>query len=348
MLKKLWIIRKLWMGYFGVILFLHVSGFLLLLSYSKTNPALWGMGLLAYSFGLRHAFDADHIAAIDNSVRKMIYAKGSPYGVGFYFSLGHSSVVFLLVMLVTLSVRWIHHLPRVQEIGETIGLISSGSFLLFIGLANLVVLFNLLKVLMKMRKFNYDDNEIETLQKKRGLLTHLITPFFRFISKSWHVYPLGFLFGLGFDTATEVGLLAISATTVQSSDSMISILSLPLLFAAGMSLMDTADGIFMTSAYNWALSTPFRKIYYNLSVTSISVAAAFIIGGIELLQIFVKNSSWTNSFSTWVRNIEFGNMGYFLVALFIFAWILSIIIWKLWGSKNTLHIKDSDSSNGNY
>lgn len=329
MFKALWSIRRSWLGYFAFVLLLHVVGFAGLLSASRGNPAFWSIGLLAYTFGLRHAFDADHIAAIDNTVRKLVQQKRSPLGVGFYFSLGHSSVVFLMVVAIALSVRWIQtHMPEMQEVGGVIGMTVSGAFLVLIGVLNLFILLNLYQLFRKLRRGGFRNEELERILDSRGLITRLVNPLFRFIGRSWHVYPLGFLFGLGFDTATEIGLLAISAGAAESSISAFGILSLPILFAAGMSLMDTADGMFMTTAYRWAFATPLRKLYYNASVTAVSVVAAFLIGVVELVQVAADKFALHAPFFVWVQKLDFGDLGYALVGLFVLAWLISVSVWK--------------------
>ncbi|QGQ98073.1 HoxN/HupN/NixA family nickel/cobalt transporter [Paenibacillus psychroresistens] len=329
MLKKIIASRRNWLGYFICVVLLHVVGFIGLLTVAGDNSAFWSMGLLAYTLGLRHAFDADHIAAIDNTVRKLIQQKKNPLGVGFYFSLGHSSVVFLMVLAIALSIHWIQDkMPQMQEIGGVIGITVSGSFLILIGIINLVILYNLYKIFRQMRKGIQPTENIEEMLDNRGLLSRLIKPFLKFVSKSWHVYPLGFLFGLGFDTATEIGLLAISAGAAKSAISVFGILSLPLLFAAGMSLMDTADGMFMSTAYRWAFTTPLRKLYYNVTVTSVSVVAALLIGTVELIQVLSDKLHLQSGFFKWVGALDFGDLGYMLVVLFILAWLISVSIWK--------------------
>jgi high-affinity nickel-transport protein len=329
MLKKIIASRHNWMGYFISVVLLHVVGFMGLLTVAGDNPAFWSMGLLAYTLGLRHAFDADHIAAIDNTVRKLIQQKQNPLGVGFYFSLGHSSVVFLMVLAIALSIHWIQDkMPQMQKIGGIIGITVSGSFLILIGIINLIVLYHLNKIFRKLRKGIQPAENIEEILDNRGLLSRMIKPFLRLVSKSWHVYPLGFLFGLGFDTATEIGLLAISAGAAKSVISVFGLLSLPLLFAAGMSLMDTADGMFMSTAYRWAFTTPLRKLYYNVTVTSVSVVAALLIGSVELIQVLSHKLHLQSGFFQWVNALDFGDLGYMLVVLFIAAWLISVSIWK--------------------
>ncbi|MBA2940447.1 HoxN/HupN/NixA family nickel/cobalt transporter [Paenibacillus sp. CGMCC 1.16610] len=321
--------RKSWGGYIGFILLLHILGLIGLYSVAKTSPAFWGIGLLAYTLGMRHAFDVDHIAAIDNTVRKLVQQKRNPLGVGFYFSLGHSSVVFLMSIVTAFSVTWAEReLPWMQRFGGVIGASVSGLFLVIIGVINLIILISLYKLFVKFRGGKQDDNEFEELLESRGFIARMIKPLFSFISKSWHVYPLGFLFGLGFDTASEIALLAISAHAAKDAIPFIGVISLPLLFAAGMSLFDTADGMFMTKAYKWAFHTPVRKLYYNLTVTALAVIAALIIGVIELGQVLSEEFGMEGTFWTWLQDIDFGTLGFILVALFIIAWIVSIAVWK--------------------
>ncbi len=322
--------KKNWLPYGLVVLFLHIIGLSFLLIGSKNHPLLLGMAFLSYTLGLRHAFDADHIAAIDNTIRKLVQQKKNPTGVGFYFSLGHSSVVFLMAAILAISVQWAQkELPQWQEVGGVIGTIVSGCFLLFIGILNAIVLFDLQKVFIKMRKGTYNEEEVEDLLLNRGFLARFAGPIFKLITKSWHVYPLGFLFGLGFDTASEVALLAVSAGAAKNALPVLGILSLPILFAAGMSLMDTADGIFMTNAYRWAFSTPLRKVYYNITITALSVAAALLIGMIELTQVFSEKMGFTNGFWHWIQNLDIGWLGYLLVVLFLLSWGASYVIWKV-------------------
>jgi high-affinity nickel-transport protein len=323
-------LKKNWIPYGVAVLLLHIVGFSFLFIGAENHSLLLGMAFISYILGLRHAFDADHIAAIDNTVRKLVQQKKNPVGVGFYFSLGHSSVVFLMAVVLAVSVQWAQkELPQWQEMGSVVGTVVSGSFLLFIGVLNAIVLFDLQKVFLKMREGTYNEEEVEELLLNRGFLARFAGPLFKFINKSWHVYPLGFLFGLGFDTASEVALLAISAGAAKSSLPLVGILSLPILFAAGMSLMDTADGVFMTNAYKWAFSTPLRKVYYNLTVTTLSVLAAILIGMIELAQVFSEKLSLSGGGWHWIQNLDIGLLGYLLVFLFVIAWGISLAIWKV-------------------
>ncbi|TCP30836.1 high-affinity nickel-transport protein [Scopulibacillus darangshiensis] len=321
--------KKSWIPYVFIVAMLHVIGILFLILSARHHSLLYGIGFVAYTLGLRHAFDADHIAAIDNTVRKLVQQERNPTGVGFYFSLGHSSVVFIMAVILAFSVQWAEtNMPQMQEIGGFIGMIVSGCFLIIIGLMNLAVLLGLFKVFLRMRHGAYDKDEVEHLLMSRGFVSRLIGPLFKFVSKSWHVYPLGFLFGLGFDTASEVALLAVSAGAAKDHVPFLGILALPILFAAGMSMMDTADGIFMKSAYNWAFSTPLRKVYYNLTVTVISVAAALLIGVVELMQVMSSKLHLHNPVWGWINSLNLSWLGYILVLLLLLTWGTSFIIWK--------------------
>jgi high-affinity nickel-transport protein len=316
-------------GYGTAVLALHACGALTLVAVARAHPALLGMGFLAYTLGLRHAFDADHIAAIDNSVRKLVQEKQSPAGVGFCFSLGHSTVVLLMSLAVVLAARWsTHSLPHLRAIGGIIGESVSGGFLILIGVLNLCIWLDIWLIFRQMRGGRHDAGDVERLLGSRGLVMRLAAPLFRLISRAWHVYPLGFLFGLGFDTASEVALLALAAGAAASALPPAGILALPLLFAAGMTLMDTADGIFMTTAYRWAFATPIRKVYYNLTVTGLSVVAALLIGGIELAQVASAALGLTSGFWGRLQALDVGRLGYLLVALFVATWSVSYGAWR--------------------
>ena len=322
--------KRGWIGYGGVVFGLHLFGLLALLQAARAHPVLWGMGFLAYTLGLRHAFDADHIAAIDNTVRKLVRQGESPLGVGFYFSLGHSTVVFLMAIAIALIARWTQQaLPHLQTIGGLIGTTVSGAFLLVIGLINLFIWIDIYLIFREMRRGDCDTQALELLLLARGIVTRVAGPLFRVINRSWHVYPLGLLFGLGFDTASEVALLALSAGAAASALPVAGILALPLLFAAGMSLMDTADGVFMTTAYRWAFATPLRKVYYNLTVTGLSVVAALLIGLIELTQVLTQALGLTAGLWGWLQALDFGWIGYLLLTLFVLTWSLSYGAWRL-------------------
>lgn len=337
--------RAKWLHYGSAVLGIHILGLSLLLFNAGNYPQLLGLGFLAYTLGLRHAFDADHIAAIDNTVRKLVQEKLDPTGVGFYFSLGHSSVVLIMSIVTVVSMNWAQqNIPQLKELGGLIGAAVSGSFLLLIGILNLYVWADLYRLFRQMRKGDYDDNNLEQVLLDRGLISRFCGPLYCFIKKSWHVYPLGFLFGLGFDTASEVALLAISANAAAQPTPVGAVLALPVLFAAGMSLMDTIDGVFMTTAYSWAFSTSLRKIYYNLTVTGLSVVAALLIGIVELGQILISKLGLNSGQWQWVMDLNFGNMGYVLVVLFIMTWGISYLFWKFLQPENAQQSAQKSSS----
>jgi high-affinity nickel-transport protein len=309
---------------------LHLVGWGLFLYYARKNPALAGLGSLAYTFGLRHAFDADHIAAIDNTTRKFLQDGKRSLGVGFFFSLGHSTIVFSLAAGLAIAAKTVNaKIPTFQNYGSYIGASVSGTFLLLIGVLNLVVLLDVLGVFRQMKRGAYDEQKLEDALQNQGLMSRF---FLRRvgdrIDASWKMYPLGMMFGLGFDTATEIGLLAIAAGVATHNVPFLAIISLPIIFAAAMSLMDTADGAFMSHAYGWAFSNPIRKVYYNITVTSLSVAVALLIGSIELLQVTAAKLSLSGGFWTLLENLDFGRMGYVVVAMFVATWAFSVIVWK--------------------
>jgi high-affinity nickel-transport protein len=318
-------------GFGSAVLFLHVLGWGLFLYYARHNPALAGLGTLAYTFGLRHAFDADHIAAIDNVTRKLLQNGKRSLGVGFSFSLGHSTVVFSLTTGLAIAAKTLNSkIPGFQSAGGYIGASVSGTFLILIGSLNLLVLLDVLGVFRQMKRGVYNEQRLEEALEKQGLMSRF---FLRRvgdrIDASWKMYPLGILFGLGFDTATEIGLLAIAAGVATHDVSFLAVVSLPLLFAAGMSLMDTADGAFMSHAYGWAFSNPIRKVYYNITVTSLSVAVALVIGMIEVLQVVSMKFSLGGGFWAFLATLNFGNLGYVVVGLFIATWAVSVVLWKV-------------------
>jgi len=317
-------------GFGGAVAFLHLLGWGLFVYYSRHNPALAGLGTLAYTFGLRHAFDADHIAAIDNTTRKFLQEGKRSLGVGFFFSLGHSTIVFSLAAGLAIAAKSVNnHIPMFQDYGGYIGAGVSGTFLWIIGILNLLVLLDILRIFKEMRRGSYDRERLEQRLLDRGFMNRFfIGKLFRFVSKSWHMYPLGILFGLGFDTASEVGLLALAAGVATHHVPFLAVMSLPILFAAGMSLMDTIDGAFMTQAYGWAFSNPVRKVYYNITVTSLSVAVALLIGTVELLQVLAQKLSLDTGFWGWLGGLDFGNLGYGVVGLFVVTWAVSVVVWK--------------------
>ncbi|MGW4197128.1 HoxN/HupN/NixA family nickel/cobalt transporter [Streptomyces sp. NPDC005004] len=293
-----------------------------------------GIGVTAYVLGMRHAFDADHIAAIDNTTRKLISDGQRPLSVGFFFSLGHSSVVFLLALLFALGVRSLA--GPVQDDGSslhaTLGFIGtsvSGVFLYVIAAFNLVALVGIVRVFRRVRTGGHTEADLEAqLNAGGGVMTRILGRATRAVGKSWHMYPLGFLFGLGFDTATEVSLLFLAAGAAGAGIPWYAILCLPVLFAAGMSLLDTIDGSFMNFAYSWAFSNPVRKVFYNITITGLSVAAAMIIGTVELLSIAADKLSLHGAFWQWVGGIDLNSVGYAVVLLFVVTWAAALLIWR--------------------
>ncbi len=315
---------------YGFVALLHVIGWGLYLHYTRLHPALVGLGLVAYMFGIRHAFDADHIAAVDDTVRLMLQKGKRALGVGFFFSLGHSTVVVGLTVGIALgATRWRLELPQLKAIGGFVGASVSGAFLYIIGILNLLILCDVLKVWRKAKTGEHDHLALERLLRQRGIIGRLFGRHLqKLMNHSWQMFPLGLLFGLGFDTASEVGLLAMTAGASVGNMPIYAVLSLPILFAAGMTMMDTTDGILMSKAYNWALLNPLRKIFYNITSTGISVAVALVIGTVELLQVLMRVMDAHGPIPDMISRFDLGVLGYFIVAMFLLAWGLSVIMWK--------------------
>jgi len=322
-------------GFYGAVALLHVAGWGLLLGYGAQHPGFLALGGLAYTFGLRHAFDADHISAIDNTTRKLLQQNHKPVGVGFFFSLGHSTVVLLIAVALGLAVKSIvqgvvNGNGELRSIGGAVGTLVSGGFLVLIGIMNLLILLDIIRVYRKMRRGEYDRAGLETELVAGGLMTRLFGRMFRVVDQSWHMYPIGFLFGLGFDTASEVALLAISAGAAAQGLPFTAVISLPLIFAAGMSLMDTTDGAFMSKAYSWAFASPIRKVFYNLTVTSLSVFVALFVGVVELAQILIQVLGLHGAAFNAIANFDFiGKAGYVIVGAFVIAWAGAFAIYKV-------------------
>ncbi len=298
----------------------------------KTTVFGVGTGALAYTLGMRHAFDADHIAAIDNTTRKLVGEGKRPLSVGFAFSLGHSSVVFLLAILLNFGIRDLDRQvsnggSSLHNITNIVGTCVSGFFLFLIAAFNIVILVGILKVFREMRAGAYDDEQLEEQLNKRGLMNRFLGPLARRVDQPWKMYPIGFLFGLGFDTATEVALLVLAGTAVAGGLPFYAILSLPILFAAGMSLFDTADGCFMNFAYDWAFAKPVRKVYYNLTITGLSVFVAVFIGAVELLGLLAQDSSLNGSFWVFMQTFNINTAGLFIVGVFVLTWVVALAIW---------------------
>ena len=307
------------------------------------NAAAWGLALfaasqypillpaafLAYTFGLRHAVDADHIAAIDNTTRKLMQDGQRPVGVGLFFSLGHSTIVVALSIVIAISASVISDVPALRSVGGLIGTSVSAAFLLLIGLINLVVLVDIYRMFRRVSGGGaYDDQTLEDFLDNRGLLARIFRPMLRVIRKSWHMYPLGVLFGLGFDTASEVALLGLAATSGASHVPIWYILILPAVFAAGMSLVDSTDGVLMLGAYGWAYVKPIRKLYYNLNITLVSVIIAFLIGGIEALSVIGSQLRLEGGIWGVADNLDFGLVGLAIVGVFVVSWGLSTLIYR--------------------
>lgn len=296
-------------------------------------PLLIGSSVLAYSFGLRHAVDADHIAAIDNVTRKLMQEDKKPIAVGFFFSLGHSTIVALLTIAIALTAGNIQqNMPQFKEVGGLIGTSVSALFLLFIAALNMVILWDVFKTFQSVKKGGYyNENSLNELLDQRGLLGRFFRPLFKLIDQSWKMYPLGVLFGLGFDTATEVGLLGLSANQASAGLPIWSILIFPALFTAGMCLIDTTDGILMLGAYSWAYVKPIRKLYYNLTITLVSVLVALLVGGIEALGIIGGKLRLQGGFWDFIGEVSenFGAVGYCIVGIFLVSWVVSTIVYRL-------------------
>ncbi len=325
---------------FSVIIGLHVIGIGLIWAATKGHYELsdgsmfgWGTAALAYTLGMRHAFDADHISAIDNTTRKLMSEGQRPLAVGFFFSLGHSSVVATLAIILnfgmkSLGVQLKDDNSALHHYTGLVGTTISGLFLMLIAILNLVVMWSVVKIFVAMRRGMYDEAELEKHLDSRGFFMRFFGPLARRIDKSWKMYPLGILFGLGFDTATEIGLLVLAGSSVVAGLPWWAIIALPALFAGGMSLLDTIDGSFMNFAYGWAFSQPVRKVYYNIIITGLSVATAMFIGGMELAQVFSAQLGLTGGFWDYANSFNLNNAGYIIVAGFAIVWIVAISVWK--------------------
>ena len=296
------------------------------------RPILLGTALLAYSFGLRHAVDADHIAAIDNVTRKLMQDGSRPIAIGFWFSIGHSTVVILAALAIAAtSAAMADRFAAWKQVGSIVGTSVSTLFLFAVAAMNVAILAKVWRAVRHVRAGGaYDDTDFDILLNSRGLLARLFRPLFRLVTRSWHMLPLGFLFGLGFDTATEVALLGLSATQAGQGMSIWSIMVFPALFAAGMSLVDTTDGVLMLGAYDWAFVKPMRKLYYNLVITAVSVIVAVLIGGIEGLgllggQLGLEGPFWD---TIGTLNDNFSSIGFAIVGVFIVAWIASLLVYR--------------------
>ena len=344
--------RSLW-GMFGFIVFLHVLGFGIVFglvipghySLGGDHPVFnIGVAVLAYTFGMRHAFDADHIAAVDNTTRKLLADNAEresqgyrdnrrPLSVGFWFSLGHSTIVFLLAFFLSVGVKALVSPVKdgnseLHSVTGVIGASVSGVFLWVLGILNLVVLVGIIGVFRRMRHGEFDEAELEDHLNKRGFMNRFLNGLTKSVRKPWHIYPVGVLFGLGFDTATEVGLLVIAGGAAALDLPFYVILVLPVLFAAGMCLLDTIDGVFMNAAYGWAFLKPVRKVFYNITITAVSVAVALIIGTIELVSVLADQAGISSGPIAAVASIPLDYAGYGIVGLFVAAWVLALLVWR--------------------
>jgi high-affinity nickel-transport protein len=328
-------------GMAAVVILLNVVGWMLLTTavghhfhISQTKLFGLGTGVLAYTLGMRHAFDADHIAAIDNTTRKLVGEGKRPLSTGFFFSLGHSSVVLLLAVGLSFGIRALNIQVSQQTSGlhsatNIIGTSVSGTFLYLIALVNLFVLISITRLYRQMRSGRYDPVELERQLDKRGVMNRLLGGYARHIDTSWKLYPVGFLFGLGFDTATEVALLVLAGSAVVGGLPLYAILSLPILFAAGMCTFDTLDGCFMNFAYDWAFANPVRKVFYNLTITGLSVAVAFFVGSIEILGLIGQEANLSSPFWDFFRDFNINTAGFVIVGLFVATWVVALLYWRL-------------------
>jgi len=319
-------------GLYGFLFAVNIGAWLWAVAAFHGNAFLLGTAFLAYSFGLRHAFDADHIAAIDNITRKLMQEGRRPLAVGFFFSLGHATIVVALVLVIApMSAAVQEHFTALKDIGGTVATAISAAFLFAIATANIAVLLQILRAAGKNGRTSTSNGDLGFAQG--GLIGRLLRPLFALVTRSWHAYPLGLLFGLGFDTATEVGLLGISAGQAAHGLSIASIMVFPALFTAGMSLMDTADSSIMVGTYGWAFVDPVRKLYYNVTVTFASIIAALVIGGIEALSLIGDKFALEGPLWRFIAALSdnLGLVGYLLVAFFVVCWLASYLLYKFNG-----------------
>jgi high-affinity nickel-transport protein len=327
-------------GMGAVIALLHIVGFGILIlfvvpAHYQLSTGLFGLGtgITAYTLGLRHAFDADHIAAIDNTTRKLMADGKRPLSVGFFFSLGHSTIVFTLTLVLALGLKAVgtslqDDSSALHNYGGLIGTLVSGGFLYLLGIINLVILVGIVKVFRNMRRGHYDEAALEHHLDNRGFMNRILGRTMRSIRAPWQIYPVGVLFGLGFDTVTEVTLLVLAGTSVAAGLPWYAIMSLPILFAAGMALLDTIDGSFMNFAYGWAFSKPVRKVYYNITVTGLSVAVALLIGTAELMSILGEKLGLSGGVWDWTAGLDLNTIGFGIVGVFVLVWAVALAVWK--------------------
>ncbi len=325
---------------FGFIAALHLIGFALLVAAASSHYRVGaggatfgiGTGILAYTLGLRHAFDADHICAIDNTTRKLMADGGRPMGVGFFFALGHSTVVLLLAVLLNFGIHALAGQVRsdtsaLHHYAGLVGTSLSAGFLVLIAVLNLVVLVSVVQIFVRLRDGRYDEAALEDQLNRRGLMNRFFGPLARSVSSSWRMYPIGILFGLGFETASEIALLVLAGAAVTGGLPFWAVLSLPALFAAGMTILDTLDGSFMNFAYSWAFSKPVRKVYYNITITGLSVVVAIFIGGLEVAQVLAGELGLKGGIWGIATNFDINRAGFVIVGLFVGVWVVALSIW---------------------
>jgi high-affinity nickel-transport protein len=321
-------------GIYVLLVGANIVAWLWALSAFRNYPILLGTAMLAYTFGLRHAVDADHIAAIDNVTRKLMQEGKRPVAVGFFFSLGHSTIVVLLSVAIAITATALQSkFDTFTSVGAVVGTLVSAFFLFAIAVANVLVLMSIYRTFQIVKNGGkFAEEDLDLMLSRRGFMGRILRRFFRLIERSWHMYPLGVLFGLGFDTATEVGLLGISATQAAQGLSIWSILVVPALFTAGMAFMDTTDGVLMLGAYGWAFVKPIRKLYYNLTITAVSVIVAVVVGGLEALNLIGDQLGLTDGGGFWgaigAINENFGVLGYIIVGIFVLSWLVSFAVYR--------------------
>jgi high-affinity nickel-transport protein len=328
--------RRAWLM-FGSIFLLHVIGFgvfLFLVVPQHYRGLGIGVAVTAYTLGLRHAFDADHISAIDNTTRKLMNDGQRPLSVGYFFSLGHSTIVVAIGVGIVIAEKAVYSAVSnnnsgLEQFGGVFGTIVSAAFLYLIALLNIIILWGIVKVWRSMRRGEYDEAALEAQLEQRGLMYRFFRRWMNSINKPWQMYPVGVVFGLGFDTATEVALLATTALLASQHIPWYAIIALPILFTAGMALMDTIDGCFMNTAYGWAFMKPVRKVYYNLTITGLSVAICYFIGTIEILGLVPQELHWNGSFWKFMENFDINKAGFVIVGMFVAAWLGAVAIWKV-------------------
>jgi high-affinity nickel-transport protein len=328
--------RKQVIGFYGFLGAINLGGWTWAFIAFRDNPVLLGTALIAYTFGLRHAADADHIAAIDNVTRKLMQEGKRPMALGLYFSLGHSTVVLLASLVVYFTASALQsRFSAFKEIGSIVGTSVSAIFLFGIAVLNVFILANVYRTFQKVRDGgSYDQQDVEMLVGQGGgFAARLFRPLFKLLSRSWHMYPVGFLFGLGFDTATEVAILGLSAAAASKGLSFGSMMVFPALFTAGMTLVDTTDGILMIGAYGWAFVKPIRKLYYNMTLTFLSVVMALAIGSVEIIGLVREKLQLNGGAWDFIGNLNdnFGNVGLVVIGVFILSWVGSMVLYRLKG-----------------